>query len=109
MMIASETCLELDELKEIYEGLLEDILALELKCLPCQDNNPKHRSIMYIPQIGYKLCLSRLKLDDSELENLKDIKFSFACEKDHQEAYFYCTSKTKELDIILGDIYHKML
>jgi len=32
-MIAFRICLELDALKEIYEGLLEEISALELKYL----------------------------------------------------------------------------
>ena len=109
MMISSRICLELDELKEIYEDLFEEISTLELKCLPCQTNNTKHRSIMYIPQIGYQLCLSGLKLDDSELENLKDTEFAFAGEMDHQESYFYCTSMTKELDLLLGDVYDKIL
>lgn len=91
MMIACEICLELDELKEIYEGLLEKISTLELKFLPCQANNTKHGSTVYIPQIGYQLCLSGIKLNDSELENLKDMEFSYAGEKEHQEPYFYRT------------------
>ena len=108
-MIPSDICLELDELKEIYEGLFEEISTIELKCLPCQANNTKHRSIMYIPQIGYQLCLSGLKLNDSELENLKDIIFSFAGEMGHQESYFYHTSMKRELDLLLGDVYDKIL
>lgn len=55
------------------------------------------------------MCFFGLKLDDNELENLQDIEFAFAGERDHQEEYFYRTSKTKELDLLLGDVYHKIL
>ncbi|GAB2277770.1 MutS protein msh5 [Dionaea muscipula] len=104
-------CEELDELRQIYEELpefLDEVSSLEFARLP--HLHGKHApAIMYIHQIGYLLCIFEQKLDVDVLENLEDIEFAFS-DGDHEMArFFYRTSKTRELDNLLGDIYHKVL
>ncbi|KAL9249588.1 DNA mismatch repair protein MSH5-like protein [Drosera capensis] len=104
-------CEELDELRQIYEELpefLEEVSSLELARLPrlFGKNAP---CIMYIHQIGYLLCVFEQKLDLSILQNLEDIEFAFSDGHREMARFFYRTSKTRELDDLLGDIYHKVL
>ncbi|GAB2215856.1 hypothetical protein Droror1_Dr00020261 [Drosera rotundifolia] len=104
-------CEELDELRQIYEELpefLEEVSSLELARLPrfLGKNAP---CIMYLHQIGYLLCVFEQKLDLSILQNLEDIEFVFSDGDREMARFFYRTSKTRELDDLLGDIYHKVL
>ncbi|XP_059292022.1 DNA mismatch repair protein MSH5 isoform X2 [Lycium ferocissimum] len=105
-------CDELDELRQIYEGLpefLEEVSALELARLPCMYGDKGVPSIVYIHQIGYLMCIFNEKLGEEMLENLQDYDFAFADEEGEHRRFFYHTAKTKELDNLLGDIYHKIL
>ncbi|KAH9290878.1 hypothetical protein KI387_034995, partial [Taxus chinensis] len=100
----------LDELRDIHEGLpdfLEKVSSMELKRLSC-DSNAIQGSIVYIPQIGYLMHFSGSKLSDQLLEKLQDFEFIFAGGDNHQNEFFYSTTKTKELDVLLGDVYHKI-
>ncbi|XP_049360396.1 DNA mismatch repair protein MSH5 isoform X3 [Solanum verrucosum] len=105
-------CDELDELRQIYEGLpefLEEVSALELARLPCMYEDKGIPSIIYIHQIGYLMCIFNEKLGEEMLESLQDYEFAFADEEGEHRRFFYHTAKTKELDNLLGDIYHKIL
>ncbi|XP_049401333.1 DNA mismatch repair protein MSH5 isoform X2 [Solanum stenotomum] len=105
-------CDELDELRQIYEGLpefLEEVSALELARLPCMYEDRGIPSIIYIHQIGYLMCIFNEKLGEEMLESLQDYEFAFADEEGEHKRFFYHTAKTKELDNLLGDIYHKIL
>ncbi|XP_069146246.1 DNA mismatch repair protein MSH5 isoform X3 [Solanum lycopersicum] len=105
-------CDELDELRQIYEGLpefLEEVLALELARLPCMYEDKGLPSIIYLHQIGYLMCIFNEKLGEEMLETLQDYEFAFADEEGEHRRFFYHTAKTKEMDNLLGDIYHKIL
>ncbi|KAH0753220.1 hypothetical protein KY290_006542 [Solanum tuberosum] len=105
-------CDELDELRQIYEGLpefLEEVSALELARLPCMYEDKGIPSIIYIHQIGYLMCIFNEKLGEEMLESLQDYEFAFADEEGEHRRFFYHTAKTKELDNLLGDVYHKIL
>ncbi|GMP52418.1 hypothetical protein CsSME_00018237 [Camellia sinensis var. sinensis] len=88
-------CDELDELRQIYEELtefLEEVSSLELARLPIMSGDKFLPCIAYLHQIGYLMCVFEEKLDETTLENLQDFEFA-----------------TRELDNLLGDIYHKIL
>ncbi|XP_031284485.1 DNA mismatch repair protein MSH5-like [Pistacia vera] len=105
-------CDELDELRQIYEGLpefLEEVAGLELGELPHLYKNKLVPCIVYINQIGYLMCIFEEKLDDITLEKLQDFEFAFSDADGETKRFFYRTPKTRELDNLLGDIYHKIL
>nr|GMC80404.1 DNA mismatch repair protein MSH5 isoform X1 [Ipomoea batatas] len=105
-------CNELDELRQIYEGLpdfLEEVSSLELARLPHMVGENGLPCIVYIHQIGYLLCIFNEKLDEEMQEKLPDFEFAFLDEDGDTKKFFYRTSKTRELDTLLGDIYHKIL
>ncbi|KAH9614022.1 hypothetical protein KSS87_017478 [Heliosperma pusillum] len=105
-------CDELDELRQIYEELpelLEEVSSLELARLPHLHGEKLVPCIVYIQQIGYLLCMYEEKLDESTLKNLEDVEFAFSDGDNEPRRFFYRTSKTRELDDVLGDIYHKIL
>ncbi|XP_073055825.1 DNA mismatch repair protein MSH5 isoform X2 [Primulina eburnea] len=105
-------CDELDELRQIYEELpdfLEEVSSLELARLPHMSGEKFIPCIVYIHQIGYLMCIFEEKLDASMLEQLQDFEFSFSDEDGVCKKFFYRTAKTRELDNLLGDIYHMIL
>ncbi|KAL3851198.1 hypothetical protein ACJIZ3_013080 [Penstemon smallii] len=105
-------CGELDELRQIYEELpefLEEVSSLELARLPHMSGEKFIPCIVYIHQIGYLMCIFEEKLDDDILSKLQDFEFAFSDEDGDSKKFFYRTEKTKELDNLLGDIYHKIL
>ncbi|KAL8469958.1 hypothetical protein ACS0TY_032719 [Phlomoides rotata] len=105
-------CGELDELRQIYEELpefLEEVSSLELARLPHMLGGKFIPCIVYIHQIGYLMCIFGEKLDDNILEKLQDFEFAFSDEDGDSKKFFYRTAKTRELDNLLGDIYHKIL
>ncbi|KAL7087941.1 hypothetical protein ACP275_13G098900 [Erythranthe tilingii] len=105
-------CGELDELRQIYEELpefLEEVSSLELARLPHMSREKFIPCIVYIHQIGYLMCIYKEKLDDNILEKLQDFEFAFSDEDGDSKKFFYRTAKTRELDNLLGDIYHKIL
>ncbi|GMP52403.1 hypothetical protein CsSME_00018227 [Camellia sinensis var. sinensis] len=105
-------CDELDELRQIYEELpefLEEVSSLELARLPIMSGDKFLPCIAYLHQIGYLMCVFEEKLDETTLENLQDFEFAFSDEDGDMKKFFYRTSKTRELDNLLGDIYHKIL
>ncbi|XP_057540344.1 DNA mismatch repair protein MSH5 isoform X3 [Amaranthus tricolor] len=105
-------CEELDELRQIYEELpelLEHVSSLELARLPNLRQDKHVPCIVYIHQIGYLLCVFEEKLDDYILQNIEDFEFAFSDGENEPKRFFYRTSKTRELDDLLGDIYHKIL
>ncbi|KAH9617835.1 hypothetical protein KSS87_000841 [Heliosperma pusillum] len=112
-------CDELDELRQIYEDIfagtsgrgsnMMQVSSLELARLPHLHGEKLVPCIVYIQQIGYLLCLYEEKLDESTLKNLEDVEFAFSDGDNEPRRFFYRTSKTRELDDILGDIYHKIL
>lgn len=88
--------------------------------------------------IGYLMCIFEDKLDETTLEKLQDFEFAvsrwlekklvyvgniyffvylithgcqikFSDGDGDTKKFFYRTSKTRELDNLLGDIYHKIL
>ncbi|KAK0598245.1 hypothetical protein LWI29_032898 [Acer saccharum] len=105
-------CDELDELRQIYEELpefLEEVSSLELAQLShlCQEKLVP--CIVYINQIGYLMCIFEEKVDETTLEKLHDFEFAFSDVDGETKRFFYRTPKTRELDNLLGDIYHKIL
>ncbi|KAE9456617.1 hypothetical protein C3L33_11571, partial [Rhododendron williamsianum] len=114
-MVKEGFCDELDELRQIYEELpefLEEVplvSSLELARLPIVSGEKFLPCIVYIHQIGYFLCIFEQKLDETTLETLPDFEFAFSDEDGDTKKFFYRTSKTRELDNLLGDIYHKIL
>ncbi|XP_021758950.1 DNA mismatch repair protein MSH5 isoform X2 [Chenopodium quinoa] len=105
-------CEELDELRQIYEELpelLEEVSSLELARLPNLQRDEHVPSIVYIHQIGYLLCKLDEKFDECTLQTLEDLEFAFSDGENEPKRFFYRTSKTRELDNLLGDIYHKIL
>eukprot|EP00261_Vitis_vinifera_P031776 XP_019073019.1 PREDICTED: DNA mismatch repair protein MSH5 isoform X5 [Vitis vinifera] len=102
----------LDELRQIYEELpefLEEVSSLELARLPHFCGGKLVPCIVYIHQIGYLMCIFEDKLDETTLEKLQDFEFAFSDGDGDTKKFFYRTSKTRELDNLLGDIYHKIL
>lgn len=55
------------------------------------------------------MCIFNEKLGEEMLESLQDYEFAFADEEGEHRRFFYHTAKTRELDNLLGDIYHKIL
>ncbi|XP_006452401.2 DNA mismatch repair protein MSH5 isoform X2 [Citrus sinensis] len=105
-------CDELDELRQIYEELpefLEEVASLELVQLPHLCKEMFVPCIVYIHQIGYLMCIFEEKLDDTTLEQLQGFEFAFSDMDGETKRLFYHTPKTRELDNLLGDIYHKIL
>ncbi|KAL6536769.1 MutS protein msh5 [Orobanche minor] len=105
-------CGELDELRQIFEELpefLEEVSSLELARLPHVSRDTSIPCIVYIHQIGYLMCIFEEKLGDNILEKLQDFEFAFSDEVGDSKKFFYRTGKTRELDNLLGDIYHKIL
>lgn len=105
-------CVELDELRQIYEELpefLHEVSALELSRLPRFYEGNHVPCIVYMQQIGYLMCIFDTKLDESTLEMIPDFEFAFADEDCESKRFFYRSLKTRELDSLLGDIYHKIL
>ncbi|KAL2944728.1 DNA mismatch repair protein MSH5, partial [Bienertia sinuspersici] len=105
-------CEELDELRQIYEELpelLEEVSSLELARLPNLRHDERVPCIVYIHQIGYLLCKFEEKLEDCTLQTLEDFEFAFSDGENEPKKFFYRTAKTRELDNLLGDIYHKIL
>ncbi|CAN1339820.1 DNA mismatch repair protein MSH5, partial [Linum perenne] len=102
----------LDELRQIYEELpefLQQVSAVEVAQLPDLTRGDLLPSVVYIHQIGYLLCIFNEKLDDISLKKLHDCEFVFSDADGETKRFFYRTSKTRELDELLGDIYHKIL
>ncbi|XP_022932274.1 DNA mismatch repair protein MSH5 isoform X5 [Cucurbita moschata] len=105
-------CDELDELREIYEELpqfLEEVTSMEVAQFPQLCKNKLDPCIVYIHQIGYLLCIFEEKLEEGTLEILRDFEFAFSDVDGDIKRYFYRSPKTRELDNLLGDIYHKIL
>ncbi|XP_028069477.1 DNA mismatch repair protein MSH5-like [Camellia sinensis] len=109
-------CDELDELRQIYEELpefLEEVSSLELARLPIMSGDKFLTSNRLYANwdcyVGYLMCVFEEKLDETTLENLQDFEFAFSDEDGDMKKFFYRTSKTRELDNLLGDIYHKIL
>ncbi|XP_023007704.1 DNA mismatch repair protein MSH5 isoform X7 [Cucurbita maxima] len=105
-------CDELDELREIYEELpqfLEEVTSMEVAQFPQLCKNKLDPCIVYIHQIGYLLSIFEEKLEDGTLEILRDFEFAFSDVDGDIKRYFYRSPKTRELDNLLGDIYHKIL
>ncbi|CAI0437256.1 unnamed protein product [Linum tenue] len=102
----------LDELRQIYDELpefLQQVSSAELAQLPHLSRGELLPSIVYMQQIGYLLCIFYEKLDDISLAKLHDCEFVFSDADGQTERFFYRTPKTRELDELLGDIYHKIL
>ncbi|KAF9589522.1 hypothetical protein IFM89_025240 [Coptis chinensis] len=116
-------CEELDELRKIYEELpelLEEVSSIEVAHHPRLRADKLAPCIVYIHQTvskvlidylshGYLLCIFEEQLDESTLEELQDFEFAFSDGEGEIKKYFYRTPKTRDLDNLLGDIYHKIL
>lgn len=105
-------CDELDELRQIYEELpdfLHKVTLLELAQLHHLGKEKLVPCIVYIHQIGYLLCIFEEKLEETSLLKPQDFEFMFFDVDGETKRYFYRTPKTRELDELLGDIYHKIL
>ncbi|KAJ0768946.1 putative DNA mismatch repair protein MutS [Helianthus annuus] len=58
------------------------------------------------------MCIFEEKLDERILEELQDYEFAvswFSDEDGDVKRFYYRNAKTRELDSLLGDIYHKIL
>ncbi|KAL6610436.1 hypothetical protein ACP70R_040405 [Stipagrostis hirtigluma subsp. patula] len=96
-------CDELDELRMVYEGLpdfLEQVSANE--------NASLHFSLERRKAPRYLMCFYDEKISDAMLVGLPDYDFAFS-EEGEERRFYYHTQKTRELDNLLGDIYHKIL
>ncbi|THG06271.1 hypothetical protein TEA_006046 [Camellia sinensis var. sinensis] len=93
----------------VKEGFCDEVSSLELARLPIMSGDKFLPCIAYLHQIGYLMCVFEEKLDETTLENLQDFEFAFSDEDGDMKIFFYRTSKTQELDNLLGDIYHKIL
>ncbi|CAH8337021.1 unnamed protein product [Eruca vesicaria subsp. sativa] len=103
---------QLDELRQIYEELpdfLQEVSSMELEHLPHLHKEKLPPSIVYIQQIGYLMCIFGEKLDETALDRLAEFEFAFSDLDGETQRFFYHTPKTRELDNLLGDIYHKIL
>ncbi|WOK91851.1 hypothetical protein Cni_G00542 [Canna indica] len=110
-LVKEGLCDELDELRMVYEGLpdfLEQVSAYENASILVQHGWKKAPCIVYAHQIGYLMCIFNEKLSDETLGKLQDFEFAFS-EDGEEKRFFYHTPKTRELDSLLGDIYHKIL
>ncbi|XP_065044952.1 DNA mismatch repair protein MSH5-like isoform X3 [Musa acuminata AAA Group] len=110
-LVKEGLCDELDELRMVYERLpdfLEQVSAYENASVPVQHAWKKASSIVYVHQIGYLMCIFDEKLSDETLGKLHDFELAFSEDGD-EKRFFYHTPKTRELDNLLGDIYHKIL
>ncbi|KAJ0983030.1 hypothetical protein J5N97_011285 [Dioscorea zingiberensis] len=99
-------CDELDELRIIYEELpdfLQQVSSVENASLPLLNGSKKAPQIVYVYQIVNKKNRNYEK--HFALNNLSK-QFS---EDGDEKKFFYHTAKTRELDNLLGDIYHKIL
>ncbi|XP_039140049.1 DNA mismatch repair protein MSH5 isoform X1 [Dioscorea cayenensis subsp. rotundata] len=104
-------CDELDELRIIYEELpdfLEQVSSVENASIPLLNGSRKAPCIVYVHQIGFLMCIFDQQIDDCTLEKLQGFEFAFSEDGDEKK-FFYHTAKTRELDNLLGDIYHKIL
>nr|XP_043628919.1 DNA mismatch repair protein MSH5 [Erigeron canadensis] len=111
-MVKDGFCEELDELRQIYEELpefLEEVSSLELARLPYMSKEKFLPQVVYINQIGYLMCIFEEKLEEHVLENVQDYEFAFSDEDSDVKKFYYRNAKTRELDSLLGDIYHKIL
>ncbi|XP_020691725.1 DNA mismatch repair protein MSH5 isoform X10 [Dendrobium catenatum] len=102
--------LKLDELRLVYEQLpefLDQVSSAEIASLSIKNYGNRAPQIVYIHQIGYLWCIFYEKLDEETLEK-NDLEFVFS-EDGEEKMFFYRTAKTRELDNLLGDIYHKIL
>ncbi|BFG29613.1 hypothetical protein CerSpe_158870 [Prunus speciosa] len=111
-IVKDDFCDELDELRQIYEELpefLEEVSQMELGRLPQLYKEKFDPCIVYINQIGYLMCIFEEKLDEATLEKVQDFEFAFSDAEGETKRLFYHTAKTRELDNLLGDIYHKIL
>ncbi|XP_071733710.1 DNA mismatch repair protein MSH5-like [Rutidosis leptorrhynchoides] len=105
-------CEELDELRQIYEELpefLEEVSSLELARLPYMSRDRLLPQVVYINQIGYLMCIFEQRLEERVLDNLEDYEFAFSDEDSDARKFYYRNAKPRELDSLLGDIYHKIL
>ncbi|KAG8068169.1 hypothetical protein GUJ93_ZPchr0005g15287 [Zizania palustris] len=95
----------------VYEELpdfLEQVSANENASFPLSLERRKAPVIVYVHQIGYLMCFFDEKISDALLVGLQDFEFAFSEEGDERRFYYH-TQKTRELDNLLGDIYHKIL
>ncbi|KAK8626462.1 hypothetical protein V6N13_134105 [Hibiscus sabdariffa] len=105
-------CDELDELRQIYEELpefLEEVSSSELKQVPHLFKEKFAPCIVYIHQIGYLMCFFEEQPDEITQARIEDLEFAFSDADGETKRFFYRTPKTRELDSLLGDIYHKVL
>ncbi|XP_028549966.1 DNA mismatch repair protein MSH5 isoform X4 [Dendrobium catenatum] len=109
-LVKEGLCEELDELRLVYEQLpefLDQVSSAEIASLSIKNYGNRAPQIVYIHQIGYLWCIFYEKLDEETLEK-NDLEFVFS-EDGEEKMFFYRTAKTRELDNLLGDIYHKIL
>ncbi|VAH08840.1 unnamed protein product [Triticum turgidum subsp. durum] len=115
-LVKENLCDELDELRMVYEGLpdfLEQVSANENASFPFSLECRKAPLIVYVHQIGYLMCFFDEKISEALLIELQDFEFAFYAhqfsEDGEERRFYYHTQKTRELDNLLGDIYHKIL
>ncbi|BBH02007.1 MUTS-homologue 5 [Prunus dulcis] len=118
-IVKDDFCDELDELRQIYEELtefLEEVSQMELGRLPqlYKENFVPLLLVLILYHLngillGYLMCIFEEKLDEATLEKVQDFEFAFSDAEGETKRFFYHTAKTRELDNLLGDIYHKIL
>uniref|UniRef100_A0A8D1YYN9 MutS protein homolog 5 n=2 Tax=Sus scrofa TaxID=9823 RepID=A0A8D1YYN9_PIG len=93
---------EIDEKKRRLMGLPSFLTEVARKELENLDSRIPSCSVIYIPLIGFLLCIPRLpsmvETSDFEIEGLD---FMFLSE----EKLHYRSARTKELDTLLGDLH----
>ncbi|KAD5961973.1 hypothetical protein E3N88_13446 [Mikania micrantha] len=93
----------------VKDGFCDEVSSLELARLPYLSRDKLLPQVVYINQIGYLMCVFEVKLDECILEELQDYEFAFFDEDGDVKRFYYRNAKTRELDNLLGDIYHKIL
>eukprot|EP00899_Mesostigma_viride_P028708 jgi/Mesvir1/9021/Mv21306-RA.1 len=111
-------CPELDELKLAYESLPSELALVaeeELSRVPEDMRHlfpPGGSVVVYIPQVGYVMrwpLASGERLSGRVLQMLPDAAFAFEGRDAEGQGVYYYTRRTRELDNVYGDLYHKIL
>ncbi|XP_069799845.1 mutS protein homolog 5 isoform X2 [Dendropsophus ebraccatus] len=91
-----------DEKKRRMQGLPEFLTEVARKELETLDKQIPSCSVIYIPLIGFLLCIERLPFmqDQSDFE-IEGLDFMFLSEG----RLHYKSTRTKDLDVVLGDLH----
>ncbi|KAL3696346.1 hypothetical protein R1sor_010422 [Riccia sorocarpa] len=110
-IVAYGLCEELDNLKNLYDGLpdflnkVTDAEMRELSHMGCASQG----STVYVPQVGYFLRFTEGREAELLMPGCSNYEYAFEATTAEGKEFFYRTARTEELDSVLGDLYHKIL